>query len=389
MSTDPTPPALRWRRELHQIPGTAFDVAPTADYLAQVCTDLGWEVTTGIGGTGLVATLRRGTSTRSLGLRADMDGLPIDEATRADHRSRNAGVMHACGHDGHMAMVLGAAAALAEGDAFDGTVRLFFQPAEEPGTGAEAMLADGLLDRFPVDAVYGLHNIPGLPAGEIHVRSGAIMAAEDNFEIRITGRGGHASAPHLVIDPMVVGAETVLALQSIVVREIDPLDSVVVSCTELITDGARNAIPDHVVIRGDVRSFSDEDSALVETRMREIAQGIGIAHRATCSVSYTRSFRPTINDETCVEQVIAAATSAIGEDKVNGACRAITASEDFAAYAREVPACFAFLGAGEIAEGGTAPLHSRSFDFNDTILGAGIDFYVELVRSLLTKGHSA
>lgn len=389
MSTDPTTLALRWRRDLHQIPGTEFDVGETAEFIARVCTDLGWEVTTGIGGTGIVATLRRGTSTRSIGLRADMDGLPIEEGTGTHHRSRNPGVMHACGHDGHMAMVLGAAAKLTEGDEFDGTVHLLFQPAEEPGTGAEAMLADGLLERFPVDAVYGLHNIPGLPAGEIHVRSDAIMAAEDNFEIRITGRGGHASAPHLVIDPMVVGAETVLALQSIVARDIDPLDSVVVSCTELVTDGARNAIPDQVVIRGDVRSFSDEDSTLVETRMREIAEGIGIAHRATCSVTYSRVFRPTINDESCTEHVIAAATSAIGGGRLDGSCRAITASEDFAAYARAVPACFAFLGAGDIADGGTAPLHSRGFDFNDSILGTGIDFYVELVRSRLTKGPTA
>ncbi|GAA1856172.1 amidohydrolase [Brevibacterium marinum] len=389
MSTDPATLALRWRRELHQIPGTEFDVGETAEFIARVCTDLGWHVTTGIGGTGIIATLRRGTSTRSIGLRADMDGLPIEEGTGADHRSRNPGVMHACGHDGHMAMVLGAAAKLTEGDEFDGTVHLLFQPAEEPGTGAEAMLADGLLERFPVDAVYGLHNIPGLPAGEIHVRSGAIMAAEDNFEIRITGRGGHASAPHLVIDPMVIGAETVLALQSIVARDVDPLDSVVVSCTELVTDGARNAIPDQVVIRGDVRSFSDDDSTLVETRMWEIAEGIGIAHRATCSVTYSRVFRPTINDDTCVEHIVAAASSAIGEDRVDGSCRAITASEDFAAYARAVPAGFAFLGAGDIAANGTAPLHSRGFDFNDSVLGAGIDFYVELVRSRLSKGSTA
>ncbi|MDK8434372.1 MULTISPECIES: amidohydrolase [unclassified Brevibacterium] len=251
------------------------------------------------------------------------------------------------------------------------------------------MVADGLLERFPVDAVYGLHNIPGLPAGELRVRSGPIMAAEDNFEIRITGRGGHASAPHLVIDPMVIGAEVVLAFQSIVARDVDPLDSVVVSCTELVTDGARNAIPDEVAIRGDVRSFTDEDSRLVETRMREIAEGIGIAHRAHCTVSYSRVFRPTINDANCVDHVVAAAASALGEDRVDGDCRAITASEDFAAYARVVPACFAFLGAGEIGEGTTAPLHSRGFDFNDSILGAGIDVYVELVRTQLSKGRTA
>src|SRR5699024_6575830 len=214
--------ATRWRRHLHQIPGTEFDVGETADFVARTCTDLGWEVTTGIGGSGVVASLTRGTSPRSIALRADMDGLPIEERTGAAHASKNIGAMHACGHDGHMAMVLGAASALAADIAFDGTVRLGFQPAEEPGTGAEAMIADGLFDRFAIDEIYGLHNIPGLPAGEIHTRCGPIMAAEDNFEISITGRGGHASAPHFVIDPMVIGAEVVLSLQTIVARNVDP-----------------------------------------------------------------------------------------------------------------------------------------------------------------------
>lgn len=304
---------------------------------------------------------------------------------RIAHASKNHGVMHACGHDGHMAMVLGAASALAADIAFDGTVHLVFQPAEEPGTGAEAMIADGLFDRFAIDEIYGLHNIPGLPAGEIHTRSGPIMASEDNFEVSITGRGGHASAPHFVIDPMVIGAEVVLSLQTIVARNVDPLDSVVVSCTELVTDGARNAIPDRVVIRGDARTFTDADSELVETRIREIAEGAALAHRASSAVSYSRVFRPTINDADCVAHAAAAARTALGSDKVDAACRAITASEDFAAYARAVPACFAFLGAGEITEGGTAPLHSRNFDFNDAVLGAGIDYYTALVAARLTE----
>ncbi|WP_210604161.1 amidohydrolase [Brevibacterium oceani] len=187
--------ATQWRRHLHQIPGTEFDVAEAADFVARTSTDLGWEVTTGVGGSGVVASLTRGTSPRTIALRADMDGLPIEERTGVPYASKNVGAMHACGHDGHMAMVLGAASALAKDIAFGGTVRLFFQPAEEPGTGAEAMIADGLFDRFPTDEVYGLHNIPGLPAGEIHTRPGPLMAAEDNFEIRISGRGGHASAP--------------------------------------------------------------------------------------------------------------------------------------------------------------------------------------------------
>ncbi|MGC2941286.1 amidohydrolase [Brevibacterium sp. FAM 24638] len=384
--------ATQWRRHLHQIPGTEFDVAEAADFVARTCTDLGWEVTTGIGGSGVVASLTRGTSPRTIALRADMDGLPIEERTGVDYASKNVGTMHACGHDGHMAMVLGAASALAKDIAFDGTVRLFFQPAEEPGTGAEAMIADGLFDRFPTDEVYGLHNIPGLPAGEIHTRPGPLMAAEDNFEIRITGRGGHASAPQHVIDPMVIGAEVVLSLQTIVARSVDPLNSVVVSCTELTTDGARNAIPDQVVIRGDVRTFTDTDSALVETRIREIAEGAALAHRASSQVIYTRVFRPTINDADCVAHAATAAETALGADKVEASCRPITASEDFAAYARAVPACFAFLGAGEITEsgaagGGTAPLHSRDFNFNDAILGAGIDFYTALVTSRLPEGN--
>ena len=379
--------AARWRRHLHQIPGTEFDVAEAADFIARTCTDLGWEVTTGIGGSGLVASLTRGTSSRTIALRADMDGLPIEERTDVPYASTNHGAMHACGHDGHMAMVLGTASALAKDIAFDGTVHLIFQPAEEPGTGAEAMITDGLFDRFPTDEVYGLHNIPGLPVGEIHTRPGPLMAAEDNFEIRITGRGGHASAPQHVIDPMVVGAEIVLSLQTIVARNVDPLDAVVVSCTGLTTDGARNAIPDQVVIRGDARTFTDADSSLVETRIREIAEGAALAHRASAEIIYTRVFRPTINDADCVAHAAAAAETAVGADKVDAACRPITASEDFAAYARVVPACFAFLGAGEITEGGTAPLHSRYFDFNDAVLGAGIDFYIALVTSRLPEGN--
>ncbi|MDN5901401.1 MAG: amidohydrolase, partial [Brachybacterium sp.] len=278
---------------------------------------------------------------------------------------------------------------LTEHTDWEGTVRLVFQPAEEPGTGAEAMIADGLFARFPVDEMYGLHNLPGLPEGEIHTRSGPLMAAEDNFEIAVTGRGGHASAPHLVIDPLVIAAEIILALQTIVSRTVDPLDAVVVSCTDLVTDGARNALPDQVVIRGDARTFHDEDSALVEARIREIAEGIAHAHRAASEVSFTRVFRPTINDPDCARHATAAAEAVVGPDRVEAACRPITASEDFAAFARAVPACFALLGAGEIVDGGTAPLHSRRFDFNDAILPAGIDYYTALVRARLTEENRA
>lgn len=377
--------ARQWRRQLHRIPGTGFDVDAAGDFIAKVCGDLGWQVTRGIGGSGVVATLRTGRRDSAIALRADMDGLPIEEATGVRHASGNRGAMHACGHDGHMAMLLGTAAALARDPGFSGTVHLFFQPAEEPGTGAQAMIDDGLLDRFPVRAVYGMHNTPGLPAGEIHLRTGAIMAAEDNFAIEIGGRGGHASTPHLVIDPLVIGAEIVLALQTIVGRSIDPMSSAVVSCTEFTTDGVRNAIPGRATIRGDVRSFSDKDSSAIEQRIRDIAGGVAGAHRAESTVKYSRSFRPTINDAACAEHFARAAVSALGAERVDDDCAAATASEDFGVYARRVPACFAFLGAGRDA----VPLHSRLFDFNDDVLAAGIDVYLSLVRTAFPEGDIA
>jgi hippurate hydrolase len=389
MTVDPIEQARTWRRRLHERPGLAFDVGEAEEFVATIATGLGWEVERGIGEHGVVATLRRGTSRRAIALRSDMDGLAIDEETGAEYASRNAGVMHACGHDGHMAMLLGAAAALAERSDFDGTVHLFFQPAEEPGLGALAMIADGVFERFPVDAIYGLHNLPGIPAGELHTRSGPIMAAEDNFEIRVTGRGGHASMPHLVIDPLLVGAEIVSALQTIVARSADPSHGVVVSCTEFTTDGARNAIPGAAVIRGDARTFTEEDSLLVERRMRALCSGIAAAHGASCEVGYTREFRPTVNDPRCTEAVVAAATASVGAERVNGDGARLMASEDFGEFARVVPGCFAFLGTGTEAGAGGTPLHSRDYDFNDEVLGAGIDFYVNLVTSELAIEEAA
>jgi amidohydrolase len=372
-----------WRHHLHRHPETAFREQATSDYIATELAQLGFEVARGIGGTGVVASLSRGISGRSIGLRADMDALPLDENATHAHVSRNPGAMHACGHDGHMAMVLGAAAVLAADGGFDGTVRAVFQPAEEPGRGAQAMLDDGLLDRFPLDALYGLHNLPGIPTGHIHTRPGAIMASEDNFEIRISGRGGHAARPHMVIDPLVIGAEIVLALQSIVARNVDPAKLAVVSCTEFHTDGARNAIPGEVVITGDTRSFDPEVQALLENRMRVLAENICAAHGATCTFTYTYEFAPTVNDPACAATAARAAAAALGPDHVNPDCAPIMPSEDFGVFARALPACFAFIGNGtEPGDGGT-PLHSREFDFNDNALRAGVDFYVELVRSTL------
>jgi amidohydrolase len=250
---------VRWRRHLHQHPETGFNEHRTADYVAAALESMGLQVHRGIGGTGLVASLRAGTGAGVIGLRADMDALAMTEqAPGRAHLSQNAGCMHGCGHDGHMAMLLGAARLLGERRNFSGTVRFIFQPAEEHGRGAQAMIDDGLFERFPVDEIYGAHNMPGIAAGTIATRTGALMASEDNFVIRIRGRGGHASRPALTIDPLVVGAEIVLALQTIVARAVEATDAAVVSCTEFITDGIRNAIPSNVTIKGDTRSFTPE-----------------------------------------------------------------------------------------------------------------------------------
>ncbi len=371
-----------WRREFHRHPELGFDEHETAERVARILTGLGIPVERGVGGTGVVGTLTRGSGGRAVGLRADMDALGLDEVADHDHASTVPGVMHACGHDGHMTMVLGAAARLASEGGFDGTVRFVFQPAEEHGRGARAMLDDGLATRFPVSAMYGLHNIPGIEAGRLHTRAGAIMASEDNFTLRIHGRGGHASAPQLVVDPLVVAAEIITALQTVVARSVDPLTPAVVSCTEIHSDGTRNAIPTDVVITGDTRSFSPAVQDLLERRIRDLCAGIAQAHGAACQVEYTHEFRPTVNDAACAATVVEAATRVVGADRVDPDCAPIMGSVDFAMYGEAMPSCFAFIGNGtRPGEGGT-PLHSRDYDFND-ILRVGVDFYVELVRQEL------
>jgi amidohydrolase len=379
------PRVVRWRHDLHRIPETAFAEHATAAYVADVLTALGFDVATGVGGTGVVASLRRGSSPRSVGLRCELDALPIQERSGLAYASVHPGAMHACGHDGHMAIVLGAAAALAE-QGFDGTVRLLFQPAEEPGRGAQAMLDDGLLQRFPVDELYGLHNIPGLPAGHVLTRPGPVMASEDGFSIAVRGRGGHASAPHLVVDPLVIGAEIVTALQHVVARNVDPVATAVVSCTDLRTDGARNAIPSHVHITGDTRSFDPAVQALLEQRIRAIGTGIAAAHGATAEVTYTHEFAPTVNDAGCTGTAVRAARAVLGDDRVDGSCAPIMASEDFGVYARHVPACLVLLGGGTVPGKGGTPLHSHDYVFNDDALGAGVAFFVRVVQDALAGG---
>lgn len=381
---------VRWRHHLHRIPETGFDEQRTSDYVAQVLTLLGLEVQRGIGGTGLVASLTVGSGRGAIGLRADMDALAITEdGYGRAHASQHTGRMHACGHDGHMAMLLGAAQLLTQRRDFDGTVRFIFQPAEEHGRGAAAMLADGLLARFPIDEIYGVHNMPGMPAGHILTRTGGIMASEDNFVIRITGRGGHAARPQMVIDPIVVGAEIVLALQTIVARSVDPGDHAVVSCTEFITDGIRNAIPTHVTIKGDTRSDNADVQALLERRMRALCEGIASAHGAACEVEYTHEFAPTVNWAECVQPALAAATRVVGAERVSDRVAPMMASEDFGAFLRVVPGAFVFIGNGDGTATGSVPLHNARYDFNDALLPIGARYFAELARVRLPIGAPA
>lgn len=373
-----------WRHQLHRIPETAFAEHKTAAHVAGVLRGLGYDVTSGVGGTGIVASLTRGNSSRAVGLRCELDALPLTENSGVAYTSTHPGAMHACGHDGHMAMLLGAAAELAENGGFEGTVRLLFQPAEEPGRGAQAMLYDGLLERFPIDSLYGLHNMPGMPAGHLLTRPGPVMASEDNFRITVHGRGGHASAPHLVVDPLLVAAEIITGLQSIVARSVDPTSTAVVSCTDLRADGARNAIPSNVVITGDTRSFDPPVQALLEQRMRALSSGIASAHGATAEVTYTHEFAPTINDAGATERAAAAARAVLGVDRVDSTCAPVMASEDFGVLARHMPACLLFLGNGSEPGAGGTPLHSSDYVFNDDALGAGVAFYAQVVRDTLT-----
>jgi hippurate hydrolase len=375
---------VTWRHHLHQHPELGFEEVHTSEYVADALTSMGLEVHRNIGGTGLVASLTLGSSAAVVGLRADMDALLIHEdAPGRAHASTVAGKMHACGHDGHMTMILGAAKLLTESRDFDGTVRFIFQPAEEHGCGAKAMIADRLFDRFPVDDIYGAHNMPGLPAGQIATRSGGIMASEDNFVIRIKGQGTHAARPHMGIDPIVIASQIVLALQTIVSRNLDPGLPAVISCTEFFTDGIRNAIPTNVVIKGDTRSYAPEVQAMLAKRMHEISEGICQMHGATCEFEYTHEFAPTVNWEQCTQVAIAAATKVAGKDRVNANVQPMMISEDFGAFLQVVPGNFVFIGNGENASQGGIPLHNSKYDFNDKVLITGARYFAEVARTAL------
>jgi amidohydrolase len=372
-----------WRHDLHAHPEFGFEETRTAAFVAARLRAFGFEdVDERIGGTGVVGTLRLGNANRAIALRAEMDALRIKEQSNSAHCSQHAGLMHACGHDGHTAMLLGAAKLLATEGGFNGAVRFIFQPAEEWGKGASAMLADGLMRRFPFDEIYGLHNWPGLPIGSFETRVGPLLAAEDNFEIALRGIGGHAARPHEGREVLVAACALVVALQTIVARRLSPSDIAVVSATELIADGARNVLPGLARVLGDARSFRPEVSAEIEAQIRRIAAGTATLYDCSAEVSYTREFASLINDAQATEAALAAAARVFDPAHIRGNREPLTVSEDFARFLDHAPGCFAFVGNGE----NSAPLHNPGYDFNDAALSFGVRFFAAIVRQRLPVG---
>lgn len=372
-----------WRRHMHRFPECGFEVQLTSEFIADKLQ--GWciDVVRDIGQTGVVGVLRNGTGDASIGLRADMDALHIHEQNTFAHRSQHDGKMHACGHDGHSAMLLGAACHLAQTRNFNGTVYFIFQPDEEHGQGAQAMIDDGLFERFQIDAVYGMHNLPGMPEGSFTVRPGSLMASESSFEITIEGVGGHAAMPHMGVDPIVTGAQVVLALQTIVSRNLSAIDeTAVISATEFVTNGTVNVIPSQVTIKGDCRCFTEDALAKIESRMERIVAGICQAAGASYQFEFTNTFYPTINSAIETQYAIEAATKVLGSKNVNGSCDPFTISEDFSSMLRVKPGCYALLGNGTESVGGCA-LHNPEYDFNDRILEKGAGYWIQLVSDRL------
>ena len=374
-----------WRRDIHAHPELGFEELRTAEIVATKLAGFGLEVHRGIGKTGVVGVLRAGSARRSLGLRADMDALPIVEANTFAHRSTQAGRMHACGHDGHTAMLLGAARYLAETRAFDGVVNFIFQPAEEGIGGARAMIADGLFEKFPCEAIFGMHNRPGLPLGKFAVRAGPMMAGGAYFDIHITGRGAHGARPETGIDPVLVASHISIALQSIVSRNLRPLDAAVVSVTKIHGGDAYNVIPQTAQLSGTVRAFTPEVMALVESAMRRIAKGTAEAFGATAEIDFRLIFAPTINDANEAEFVAGICAAVAGADNVNRNPNLIVASEDFSFMLEKVPGCYFNIGNG--AGEGACEVHNPSYDFNDGALAMGASVFARIVESRLAKSN--
>lgn len=373
------------RRDLHAHPELAFAEHRTADLIARHLEAAGIEVHRGLGRTGVVGVVRGGRSLRAIGLRADIDALPMQERNEFAHRSVHEGCMHACGHDGHATMLLGAAEALAARRDFDGTVYLIFQPAEEGEGGGLAMIEDGLFERFPMESVFGMHNWPGMPAGQFGVRSGPVMASADRFDIEVLGHGAHAAMPHLGADPVAAGAALVQAIQTIVSRTLDPIDSAVVSVTRFNAGEAYNVIPDRAQLGGTVRAFSEVVQDRVESALQRICDGIAAAFDVTVALDYRRGYPPTINSAAEAAVCAEVASGLVGSVNVATDARPSMGAEDFAYFLQRKPGCYVWIGNGA-GEGGCM-LHNPTYDFNDDIIATGVAYWVELVRKVLAPAR--
>lgn len=383
-------PALKaLRRDIHAHPELGYEVFRTSNLVARKLEEWGIEVTRGVGRTGVVGTLRRGTGTRSIGLRADMDALPMQETNTFAHRSTVAGAMHACGHDGHTAMLLGAARHLASHGDFDGTVHFIFQPAEEAGAGARAMIDDGLFERFPVDAVFGVHNWPGIPTGHFAVRPGPLMASTSLFKITLRGAGCHGAMPHLGRDPVIAAGHVLLALQSIVSRNKNPVEAAALSVTQIHAGEAQNVVPADAWLGGTVRTFTTAMLDLIESRLRAVVAATATAFDCEYEIAFDRNYPPTVNDPAQTAFAVEVMREVVSAEKVDPAVDPTMAAEDFSFMLKARPGCYAFLGNGmgdhrEMGHGGgPCLLHNSSYDFNDELLTIGARYFVRLVERFL------
>lgn len=370
-----------WRRDFHAHPELAFEEERTSALVAERLESFGIEVDQGLAKTGVVGTLKAGTGNRAIALRADMDALPMQEGNDFAYASKTPGKMHGCGHDGHTTMLLGAAKYLAETKGFDGTVYFIFQPAEEGEGGAEVMVKEGLFEKFPAEAVYGMHNWPGMPVGEFAVSAGPMMASFDIFDLVIRGKGGHGAMPHQGVDSILVASQVVGALQSIASRNTDPVDALVVSVTQIHGGDAYNVIPGEVRLAGTVRSFRDEVRDSVEPAMKRIADGVCAAYGATAELRYQKLYPATVNSVEETEQAAAAAAALVGADAIQRNPVPSMGAEDFAFMLREKPGSYVWVGNG--AGAGGCMLHNPGYDFNDDIIPIGVSYWAELVEQVL------
>jgi hippurate hydrolase len=375
------------RREIHANPETAFQEQDTSALVARKLTEWGLEVHTGIGKTGVVGVLRSGSSGKTIGLRADMDALPLTELNLFSHRSKRIGSMHACGHDGHTAMLLGAARYMAKHRDFDGTVVFVFQPAEEGGNaGARAMIRDGLFKRFPCDIIYGMHNWPGLPAGKFAIRPGPLMAATALWDIHLTGTGGHAAMPNRAVDSIVIAAELVQTLQSVVSRKRDPMSPAILSITQIHAGDAYNVLPEKLRLCGTVRTFEASTMDQIEGDMRTLVEGLPKLHGATGQLDFRRGYPSVTNDPQAAALAADVVLSHFGEASLESDLTPTLGGEDFSFYLQEIPGAFIFLGNGNSKNAqhdGTHSLHSPFYDFNDSLLPVGVRFWSRLVTTYL------